>query len=508
MLSPSGRWLRRPDGGDAHDLAHYGHHCSAHAANESSLLQLIAARPGLGEARSKASERADRVLLLRWLCAQPHLGADPTLHEGFRDVRNNEGRTQRAAYFGWLPDGCTSEPRFDAAAFARHFAGGAQLLLVGDSLTQQHFVSLFCLLSEEIDEDATRALLAHPLRDEAGPSEARITGTAMYAFVLRGGGIVRAANSDLLVWATPRESTLAHPAGRADKSHSAVFEVPAGERDGAGDGTQLTYYRPLSPLPRLQEAWGAWLRVGSRGARDVLVLNSGAHWWQHRRMGFVTAAATRVVSADTPLFGHTARNATSDAAAGGSRTTEDEEEELELEAGGLSYHAMVHTVLSFLRRADFRGHTFYRTNFAPGCSADVDAPAERVPVVPVSLGPEPSHTSPTRFNGSVPYGWDGMALFDELWARAAEAERTAANTSAQQPGSVRGLRRPLRILNVSVATSQRVDGHCVTCNAKHNDCLHYCLPGAPDQWSVALQAALGMRMKGARGGRPVCARRR
>ena len=38
----------------------------------------------------------------------------------------------------------------------------------------------------------------------------------------------------------------------------------AGELDDAGDGTRLTYYRPFSPLPRLQESWGAWLRAGSR----------------------------------------------------------------------------------------------------------------------------------------------------------------------------------------------------------------------------------------------------
>ena len=60
-------------------------------------------------------------------------------------------------------------------------------------------------------------------------------------------------------------------------------------------------------------------------------------------------------------------------------------------------------------------------------------------------------------------------------------------------GELTFFRRLMGALNVSRATSARVDGHCGDCQHPHGeDCLHYCLPGAVDQWSVALQEAIGV----------------
>ena len=60
------------------------------------------------------------------------------------------------------------------------------------------------------------------------------------------------------------------------------------------DGTRvrLTYHRPGARAARIQEAWGAWVRAGAASERDVLVLNSGAHW----STGLVAARSTRLAS--------------------------------------------------------------------------------------------------------------------------------------------------------------------------------------------------------------------
>lgn len=75
-----------------------------------------------------------------------------------------------------------------------------------------------------------------------------------------------------------------------------------------------------------------------------------------------------------------------------------------------------------------------------------------------------------------------------MWAHAAARDAAAVAT----PGAT-SARRALKVLNVSRATGFRVDGHCGDCqHPGGTDCLHYCLPGAIDLWTVALQDAIGV----------------
>ena len=103
-----------------------------------------------------------------------------------------------------------------------------------------------------------------------------------------------------------------------------------------------------------------------------------------------------------------------------------------------------------------------------------------------SRAPDPTHARPSRFNGSVPYGWDALATYDAAWTHATKSwER-------------------LELLDVGDATSQRTDGHCGTCthttSPQMHDCLHYCLPGVPDVWNGRLHTLLRAKLAAAPGG--------
>ena len=146
--------------------------------------------------------------------------------------------------------------------------------------------------------------------------------------------------------------------------------------------------------------------------------------------------------------------------------------------------------------ADYRGLPLFCQNFAPGCGSSTNyTMAGFVRDFRTSRQPDPTHKSPPNL-----YQWRSFARYDAAWAALAEHEtrREAAEarrSSTQHNGGTepRATWQPLRILNVSSATGYRVDGHCGDCqHAGGDDCLHYCLPGAVDLWSVALQDALGV----------------
>ena len=92
--------------------------------------------------------------------------------------------------------------------------------------------------------------------------------------------------------------------------------------------------------------------------------------------------------------------------------------------------------------------------------------------------PEPLHTTPPDL-----WQWREFAAFDRFWEAAAAREQLELTA-----------RKPLKVLDVSRATSQRIDNHCGDCqHGGGNDCLHFCLPGVVDLWSIELQRAMGVR---------------
>ncbi|CAN1293682.1 Protein trichome birefringence [Linum perenne] len=58
---------------------------------------------------------------------------------------------------------------------------------------------------------------------------------------------------------------------------------------------------------------------------------------------------------------------------------------------------------------------------------------------------------------------------------------------------IKGMKFPVRLLNVTRLTNFRKDGHpSVYRNSKRavQDCSHWCLPGVPDAWNELIYANL------------------
>ena len=113
----------------------------------------------------------------------------------------------------------------------------------------QHWIALVCALREEVNDSASKTLTeALQKQSPGGPrlGEAR-------AVVLRGGGEVLCAHSDLLV----------EPMNTSAYGCANVLERRRFVRD-------CRAWRPDS-------RWTSLLRLGKSGARDVLVLNVGQH---------------------------------------------------------------------------------------------------------------------------------------------------------------------------------------------------------------------------------------
>ena len=147
------------------------------------------------------------------------------------------------------------------------------------------------------------------------------------------------------------------------------------------------------------------------------------------------------------------------------------------------YGQMVERVMRYLRRSDYRGQPLYRQNFAPGCGSALNH-SGMFHDLHTSRSPDPTHTVPPDV-----WQWRQLSEFDAWWSAAAAREATAAASG----GGTAEAARPLKVLNVSRATGYRVDGHCGDCQHPADaDCLHYCLPGAIDLWSVALQEVVGV----------------
>ena len=111
------------------------------------------------------------------------------------------------------------------------------------------------------------------------------------------------------------------------------------------------------------------------------------------------------------------------------------------------------------------------------------------------------------------FNWGELLRYDDAWVAAMQARAITATATADPTMATTPPPRPARVLNVSLLTSLRGDGHCEDCasssldrvrppgpadrggavtqaEAAAADCLHYCLPGPVDTWSVLLQEML------------------
>lgn len=221
-------------------------------------------------------------------------------------------RVQRANAFVWQPSPACRAPRVDAARFADGLKGGRRLVIIGDSLSKQHAISLLCLLYPAIDLPATRRL--------------RTGADFAHAFVLEHGGVVQFIFNDRLL-----EIAASQPgSGGAAGGSRSIAPVATGShgRNPTLAATSVRYVeQPVSRdgtrNGRRFESWSRRIRFGPSGRADVIVLNTGAHW---------------------PLQHEAA------------------------------YRSMSHSVLAFLLDRDkaterFEGTVLYRTNFLPGCSS-------------------------------------------------------------------------------------------------------------------------------------------
>ena len=294
-----------------------------------------------------------------WFCS---LSKDPKLAK----------RSREAATYKY-----SGQADLQPYAIDKALSGGRVLTIVGDSLADQQFLSLFCLLGRVVN----------------------MSSIGNRAFSLASGGRVQHVRTDFLVDAR-------HALGLV-----AVDGLPLlRQTDGSYRSHQLR-------ASREDRAWAPRLRYGQEGAADLLLLATGAHWPTH--------------SLDVARFA-----------------------------------SLMPQVLEAVRVAGFAGQILYRTLFAPGC------------------GTQPQNNRTAFLQPSAPYGW---AMYQEIDRQAAALGLAESNASQSQTAQ-------WRIINVSVATSQRVDGHCGECHAatpggtRGYDCLHFCLvPGGPvDLWNAAL----------------------
>jgi hypothetical protein len=144
----------------------------------------------------------------------------------------------------------TNTSRLSIPSFAQLLAGGARLILVGDSLTQQHFLSLVCWHWGEVDWAATEA----QRRLEGMCSAER--GNRDATFVLIGGGMLKFVSHD----------ALADP-----------YQVNTTSW-GDIDSWRIRAPPNCSEAQHRRESWLERLRPGSSGERDVVLLSAEAHW--------------------------------------------------------------------------------------------------------------------------------------------------------------------------------------------------------------------------------------
>ena len=139
-----------------------------------------------------------------------------------------------------------------------------RLTIVGDSLSKQHAISLFCALFSVVDKRATLA----------GAKQNR----SEHAYYLRRGGIVSFVFNDRLLDARkePGEVWAAAPPSTVDRV-----------RDGRRD-----------------ESWASRLRRGPAGMDDVVIFATGLHWNAAIAPGYpamVRAVLSELFPASRPL---------------------------------------------------------------------------------------------------------------------------------------------------------------------------------------------------------------
>ena len=296
--------------------------------------------------------------------------------------------------YSWVPDGCAAPTRLSAAALEARLHG-AQMMIVGDSLASEHFLSLMCMLLGRVNatrhaQTTARHTWRHAQRNATpAPVDA--------SFFLDGGGVVQFVRSDFLLSA--RSVSLAIQSLEAESGNS-MQGAPAArgaaapallERDEVmKPNTLYMGVHGRDPESRPDESWIARLRSGPSSASDVLILSTGPHWagyYLNVTEGTVLATLARGVK----------------------------------------------TIFEHLSASDFRGRVLYRTNFVPGCG-----PPPTSTRAAEQLNQEP--TAPKA--AAKPHGWGRLPLFDEVW-------RTSAQAWFPK----------LRILNVSTLSSQRPDRH-------------------------------------------------
>ena len=408
----------------------------------------------------------------------------------------------KATSYAFIPSHCAAEPSVDASAFAARLEGDRQLLLVGDSLAAQHYLSLACLLDSEV--------LARPRASAQAEERANLTSSharsarVPAAETTAGTSTTAAATAPAAAPATSDESTAAHAAATKLVSPAPLTAPrPPAQIGGelllrGGGRIELVSSDFLSSASSLLSACarrGLQLKAGScrasanasaphasgatrpnaSAARHADAARPAAHaqarWspphWLDETIRLISAdemssTGPRLVDARRQDQSWTARLRSGAASAGDALVLSSGPHWVgRLEALGAphvraSYEQMVESSLSHLASVDYRGAAFYRTNYAPGCGKALDNARSSV------LGHD------------APHGWGLLHSFDAVWPR------VAARVYPK-----------LRVLNVSGPSSQRPDVHVGPLSAAGEDCLHFVMPGGPvDVWSVLLQDGL------------------
>lgn len=342
-------------------------------------------------------------------------------------------QAHQAALYGWVPSQCSGESRLQPASFASRFAargsaGPSQLVFAGDSSTGQQLLSLICLLWGEVATE----LHPHRLSSTALTPEAAAIATSPLA-------------------PTPAAFVLRGGGlvqmARSDFLTSGRHLLSRCIRLRHGRCTQLhlansirTKETKTAGLCQLPIGLGVPQLASSdedtpMGRGDAPRLDES--WTARLRYGVASSRDVLVLNSGLHWAARIDKFGNSTVIP--------------------AYECVVLTILEYLNTADYRGRVFYRTNYAPGCGSSM----------------QPDRAALGASQGK--HGWYRLALFDDVWARLGPQLR---------PG--------FRVLNVSIASSQRVDAHCSSNHDAYNasDCVHFVMPGPVDAWNAMLSDAI------------------
>ncbi|KAG6856610.1 hypothetical protein H0H87_002565 [Tephrocybe sp. NHM501043] len=356
----------------------------------------------------------------------------------------DEVRLMQVMNWTWTP--YTGELRhWDAEEFmVRLLRSPGGLILIGDSITQQHYHALGYLLNQaNLDFDRNPAHL--PMHDHKNVRQMLLKPhDALTRRVLERAGVP--------------ESRLERPVVTMLEEHMLI-----GQRDiraiteRLGASKDYYWYHDFQRVPEWEKYVADAVRPrleeeGSVTEDSILLMNAGAHWSRHE-LAMLPPRAT------------------------------DREEQARVKE---TYKQMMKLVIGRVSPID-RLSVFYRST-APGhpaCEQSASPYYDDIAAREAEKGANITPRLKAQVDGDVKqqrarWDWDLFEVHNELWRRAIGGLRRDRAWRRSRTGMMRGAR--WYYLDLWDVNLQRPDAH----SEPGIDCLHWCLPSVLNEWTLHL----------------------